>query len=68
MFFVKAALQMWKDRKKLPVTKITNYSRKENFLYANSWVLKDKKNDTLNGMNNIKIGKECYELVWECLV
>lgn len=54
-FFVQAAPQMWKDRKSLPVTKITNYMRKENFLYASSWDFKDKKYDTLNGMNNIKI-------------
>jgi hypothetical protein len=59
---------MWKDRKRLPVTKITNYSHRENLVYASSWDFNDKKKDTLNGMNNIKIGKGCCELVWESLV
>jgi hypothetical protein len=59
---------VWKDRKRLHVTEITNYSRKENFVCANSWDFNDKKNNTLNGINNIKIGKGCCELVWECVV
>jgi hypothetical protein len=59
---------MWKERKRLPVTKITKYSRKENFVYARSWDLSDKKYVTLNGMNNTKIIKGCCELVLECLV
>jgi len=31
-------------------------------------ILMTKKNDTLNVMKNIKIGKGCCELVWEGLV
>ena len=48
---------MLKERKGLPVTKITRYSRKENFVYASSFDFGDKKYDTLNRMNNIKIKK-----------
>jgi hypothetical protein len=59
---------MWKDRKRLSVPKITNYSPKENYVYASSWDFNDKKKDTLNGMKDIKIGKGCCELVWICLL